>query len=246
MSIQKHNVYYRSGENEFYYYDENGVRQDISLNMKDYALSADVDNRIDGLSGWVDETFQYKGDYVTVEDLDIELSADAITSISGYPLAGINVEPVSLTGIDGIQVIQDGTDYVISVSSDYSAMAVDWVVGQDYALSADVDTALDETVDGIVEWANDTFVTSANIGDVQYALTTSGWMPVSGTVTETTELVAGQGVTFREGTGQDLGKTFVEVDSTNYKLLSVEEYNKLLAAVNTVSSYSARWVLTNS
>ena len=75
--------------------------------------------------------------------------------------------------------------------------------------------------------------------DTQYAMTTSGWQP-------TVNLVPGTGIVFREGTGVDEGKTFVEVDSTNYKLLTTEEYNSLTAVIDTVSTYSASWVLTNN
>lgn len=75
--------------------------------------------------------------------------------------------------------------------------------------------------------------------DTQYAMTTSGWQP-------TVNLVPGTGIVFRNGTGADEGKTFVDVDSTNYKLLTTAEYNSLTAVIDTVSTYSARWVLTNN
>lgn len=75
--------------------------------------------------------------------------------------------------------------------------------------------------------------------DTQYAMTTSGWQP-------TVNLVPGTGIVFRNGTGADEGKTFVEVDSTNYKLLTTAEYNSLTAVIDTVSTYSASWVLTDN
>ena len=60
-----------------------------------------------------------------------------------------------------------------------------------------------------------------------------------------TEYVAGTGIVFTAGTGADEGKTVIEVDSTNYKLLTTAEYNDLTAAVQIVADNSAKWVLTN-
>lgn len=60
-----------------------------------------------------------------------------------------------------------------------------------------------------------------------------------------TEYVAGTGIVFTAGSGADEGKTVIEVDSTNYKLLTTAEYNALTAAVDIVATNSAKWVLTN-
>lgn len=59
-----------------------------------------------------------------------------------------------------------------------------------------------------------------------------------------TEYVAGTGIVFTAGAGTDEGKTVIEVDSTNYKLLTTAEYAELTAAVAIISANSARWVLT--
>lgn len=59
-----------------------------------------------------------------------------------------------------------------------------------------------------------------------------------------TEYVAGTGIVFTAGTGTDAGKTVIEVDSTNYKLITTAEYAELTAAVAIISANSARWVLT--
>lgn len=64
------------------------------------------------------------------------------------------------------------------------------------------------------------------------------------TLPEITEYVAGTGIVFTAGAGANEGKTVIEVDSTNYKLLTTAEYAELTAAVAIISANSARWVLT--
>ena len=59
-----------------------------------------------------------------------------------------------------------------------------------------------------------------------------------------TEYVSGTGIVFTAGSGVNEGKTVIEVDSTNYKLLTTAEYAELTAAVAIISANSGRWVLT--
>jgi len=143
-----------------------------------------------------------------------------------------------------VDTIKEWADNKFQEKGDYVTLSeVDEKLESTSAWASDTFTTtgdIEEVITTITGWADDTFVTSANlVQNTQYALTTSGWREVY----NTPNFVAGEGIIFRDGTGIDAGKTFVEVDNTNYKLLTNEEYAQLTAAVDIISTYSARWVL---
>lgn len=65
---------------------------------------------------------------------------------------------------------------------------------------------------------------------------------------ETVDLSAGSGIVFREE--QQTNTTYIDVDTTNYKLITTAEYNTLTAKVQELetllTTYSGLWVLTNT
>ena len=211
------------------------------INLSDYALSADVDTKADEITSWVNDTLN---DYALSADIDTK--ADEITAWVDEKLFDYALSADVNTKAEEIATWVNDTlnDYALSADVDIRISEVTDRVEEtlnNYALSADVDTKADE----ITSWANDIFVTSANLeAEKQYSLTTDGWHEIE--ESETVNLVPGTGIVFRDGTGADEGKTFVEVDNTNYKLLTTAEYNSLTAVIDTISSYSARWVLTNN
>lgn len=126
--------------------------------LADYAVSGDVDARLEEVSAWANETF--------------------------------------ITGVDLT----------------------------DYAKSADVDTsinvAVEEATGSITDWADDKFVVSADLEqDTQYAMTTSGWERIYIPPTPVTaDFRPGFAISFREGSGADTGKTFIDVTHTTRTL----------------------------
>ncbi len=121
------------------------------------------------------------GTKVTITDLEHQSGQEF------YIWNGTNGQgaTVNLLDGDGIHITNDGTNYTIGVSANYSAMAVTWVQDQHYltdipntyALKSDVEAASANALSEAESWVNQqNFAISAGLAaNTRYEMTNTGW-----------------------------------------------------------------------